>query len=161
MEINKVRDAMLEFQKNNNIKNECVTNCIIMRDYLKCLNIDDVKVKSVIVIGTRNKQRVINTGHLVIDIGNDEMIECSHDVNSYENDTYIDKLKNLFYILPNLTKNQKKEAIENTLSFKRYENLLNNGEFCVTSKVYHEQLNYIEKKCNLKFYTKKQFGEKV
>jgi len=147
---------MYDYQQKNNIKNECTTNTTIMYDYLKSIGMKDVKIKSVIVTGFRNKIPVTVMVHLVVDIGNNDLIECSYDVCIIEDAYYFDNVKNLFYVRPNLSPDVKKDIIENVLYFKKIADKINNGEFLITSsKVYHEQLNYIEKKCNLKFISKK------
>ena len=157
MDYNKVCKIMYDYQQKNNIKNECMTNTTIMYDYLKSIGIKDVKIKSVIVTGFRNKIPVIVMGHLVVDIGNDNLIECSYDVCIIEDAYYFDNVKNLFYVRPNISPDDKKKLIKDVLHFKKIADRINNGEFLIISgKTYHEQLNYIEKKCNLKFISKKK-----
>ena len=146
---------MYNFQYINNIKNECTTNTTIMYDYLKGCGMKNVKFKPIIVIGFRNKIPVIVRGHLVIDIGNDDLIECSYDVCSIEDAKYIDTLQKLFYVIPNISPDDKKKIIEDALTFQKIANNMNNGKFHIaSSKVYNEQLDYIEKKCNMKFISK-------
>lgn len=156
MDYKKVCKTMYDFQYRNNIKNECTTNATIMYDYLKCCGMKNIKVKPIIVIGFRNKIPVIVRGHVVIDIGNDDLIECSYDVSIIEDAKYIDNVKNLFYITSNISPDDKKVIIKDALAFKKIADDINNGKFHIASdKVYNEQLDYIEKKCNMKFISKK------
>jgi hypothetical protein len=151
MDVNKILEVMLEYQRINNIEKQCTTNTTIMYDILRCCGMKDVKVRPVIVIGTRNKILTIVKGHIVIDIGNDEFIECSYDVSIIEDAQYVDNIKDLIFILPNIPPDFKKEIIKSALDFQKIANDINNGEFFINSReVYHGQLNYIEKKCNIK-----------
>ena len=99
MDYKKVCKIMYEYQQKNNIKNECMTNTTIMYDYLKSIGIKDVKIKSVIVTGFRNKIPVIVRGHLVVDIGNNNLIECSYDVCIIEDAYYFDNLKTVTFVI--------------------------------------------------------------
>ena len=155
MDYKKVCKTMYDFQYRNNIKDHCTTNTTIMYDYLKCNGMKNIKFKPVIVIGFRNKIPVIGSGHLVIDIGNDVLIECSYDVFTIEDVTYIDTLQKLFYVISNISPDDKKVIIKDVLQFQKIANTMNNGKFHIASdKVYNEQLDYIEKKCNMKFVCK-------
>ena len=155
MHYKKVCKTMYDFQYRNNIKNECTTNTTIMYDYLKRNGMKNIKFKPVIVIGFRNKIPIIVRGHLVIDIGNDDLIECSYDISIIEDAKYIDNLQKLFYVISNISPDDKKVIIKDALDFQKIANNMNNGKFHIASdKVYNEQLDYIEKKCNMKFISK-------
>ena len=159
MNYKKVCKTMYDFQCRNNIKNECTTNTTIMYDYLKSCGMKDVKIKPIIVIGFRNKIPIIVRGHVVITLNDndDDLIECSYDVSTIEDAKYIDTLKKLFNVIPNISPDDKKLIIEDVLQFQKIANDINNGTFHISSNtVYNEQLDFIEKKCNMRFISKQK-----
>ena len=119
----------------------------------------DVKIKPIIVIGFRNKIPIIVRGHVVITLNDndDDLIECSYDVSTIEDAKYIDTLKKLFNVIPNISPDDKKLIIEDVLQFQKIANDMNNGTFHISSNtVYNEQLDFIEKKCNMRFISKQK-----
>ena len=153
MDYEKVCEAMLEYQYLNNVKADCTTNVTIMYDYLRACGNKNIKIKSVIVTGLNdNNEVVINRGHLVIELEDKRLLDCSYDVCRLKESYYFADVKTLFKGLPNIPNKVKKFIIEDAIFFQDLAEKMNNGKFHISNiGTYHKQLDYIEQKCNKKF----------
>ena len=119
MDYEKVCEAMLEYQYLNNVKADCTTNVTIMYDYFRACGIKNIKIKSVIVSGlNENNEIVINRGHLVIELEDKRLLDCSYDVCRLKESYYFADVKTLFKGLPNIPNKEKKLLSKMQSSFK-------------------------------------------
>lgn len=147
--INDIINLMLEYQKNNNITKECITNAIYCCDQLN-YNGYKSKVKAVIMTSINNEELSVCGGHLVIDIGNNQLIDASYETNSKPNQNYFDNINNLIAMYPSI-KNDKELlsfTIKNFMNFIKIEKDINYYYKCIVSNKehYNKQANYVEKK---------------
>lgn len=86
---------MIEYQKENNIKRECVANARYLYDNMKMYSINNVKTKAVLVYSSDDKKctGTIVSGHLVVQLDNDLILDPSYDVSSRENTHYFSNVK--------------------------------------------------------------------
>jgi hypothetical protein len=144
--------SMREYQKQNNIKKQCVTNTQYLHDIIKTHSNNNVKTKSVFVMSNNEEENtlIIVSGHLVIIIDDDTMIEPSYDIFCLKNKLYFDNFNDLINAFDD--KNDFKlnfdikQLIDNYIYFMKLSDRINNNEFIITSKQYYNELaDYIEK----------------
>tara|TARA_R110000772_G_scaffold102244_1_gene202940 strand:+ start:119 stop:565 length:447 start_codon:yes stop_codon:yes gene_type:complete len=136
--------AMREYQKNNNVKGQCVTNVMTLYDILKQNTTFEIKVKSVYVISGDNDTCFICAGHLVIEVEG-TICETSYDIYSLKDRLYFDNFKLVLDNIPSIDKETKKNVLMNYRLFKSYSDRINNGEFFIVDKTYYnKQIDFIE-----------------
>ena len=155
--IENIREAMMEYQRENNITGCCISNTQIMYDvlcseYFKELNLKPI-VKSVYTIDVEVKDSIRSKfmgGHLVLFLNDYQLLDCSYDISSKKYILYYDNFKDF------------KEQVENNkiavnclkddLYFAGIAEQMNKGNFFYTSREsYEDQIKYIEKKMGFKF----------
>lgn len=139
---------MMEYQRDNKIKNECITNVQVMYDVFKATGIN-VKAKAVIVVAdNRDGSEGLTTvaGHLVlVDPDSDFMLECSYDISTLEGLRYCHDSKEYLNILPSFVNNTyKRDTVQMHLDFITYANQINSGKFIVSDKYYDSLLAFLE-----------------
>jgi hypothetical protein len=147
--------SMMEFQKINNIKNQCVTNVQYLYDCVKMNHKSwNVKVKPVIVLSIDdNETKMLRfvSGHLILLLDNNEtIIDPSYDVFSLKNKSYFDNVKDF---LDNFDDNSKafikenlKKIICDFVDFAKLAERINNGELLICDEeFYNNQADYVEK----------------
>ena len=75
--------SMREFQKENNVKKQCVTNSQYLYDCIKHNSSKtNIKVKAVLVFSSDDDTNigVLVTGHLVVVLDDDVLIDPSYDI---------------------------------------------------------------------------------
>ena len=141
----KVVDLMREYQRENDIKNQCITNCQYLYDTIiysfKSLK-HRVKVKPVIFVSLSKQLFVI---HMVVEF-DDFIIDPSYETFSVEDREYyssIGDIKNIFkHIDGGLTH---RECIEIFLKFVNCAEQMNKYNICMVAckDFYNKQADYI------------------
>jgi len=144
--------SMREYQKENNIKKQCVTNAQFLYDTIKVNSIRNVKTKAVFVYSDNNEEdtAIIVGGHLVVELDDETIIEPSYEIFCLKNKSYFDNIKDLVNIFDNKvelkTKIDIKKLICEHIHFMKISEQMNNGELIITDKEhYNKQADYIEK----------------
>jgi YHS domain-containing protein len=149
---------MIEYQKINNIKEECITNIQILYDFIRATNPTlDVKIKAVIVGAIDNNITCCVKGHLVLDIGNEKVIDPSYEVSKFKNSYYFVNIKNYIKFLKNnYTAKEQIEIfdacgglntiIQDHITFMNFANEMNNNNFVTNPEYYNNLCNYIQEK---------------
>ena len=152
--MNDILKAMHKFQKENNINNQCITNCVYLKDQLSINQYGNVKSKAFFVVGynvEQNKQ-ILCHGHVALVHGND-IIEPSYEIYKLKNRKYFDSFKGLkmHNKIPELSD---KQVVSNTLkshqSFIEIANTINRGVFYVEQDYYNQQADFVEEKLKSK-----------
>ena len=146
--IPKIFELMNRFQEENNITGACVSNCQYLYDTLK--KVYNVKVQAVIVSNLKTK--VVCSGHVVLVIDNDILIDPSYQYNSINGEdlVYYPSWKHFNEIAVLMTNVQKKQSLKDWIYFQKIADRINAGELVVHhddnyKDVYHKQADYIEK----------------
>lgn len=155
--IENIREAMMDFQKINNITGCCISNSQIMYDvlcsqYFKELNLKPI-VKSVYTVDVEVKNTITSKfsgGHIVIVLGDDNILDCSYDISSKKYILYYDTFKKFKQEVEN--NKIAVNCLKDDLYFAGIAKQMNNGEFFYTDKEsYENQIKYIEKRIGFKF----------
>jgi hypothetical protein len=152
--------SMRKFQKNNNIKKQCLTNTQYLYDIIKSNNINNVKVKAVFALSNNydTDTSVFVGGHLILVLDNDVIIDPSYDIFSLKNISYFYNIKDLINTTnTTLSVNNKnklktiyRELMCNHCRFIKLAERINNGELIITDKIhYNNQADYIENIYNI------------
>ena len=154
MKIDNIILSMMEFQKENNIKKECVTNTQYLYDIIKMNSSNNVKAKAVLVFAHYIDENGIPTwisigGHLVVQIDDNKTVfDPSYDIFCLENKSYFDNIKDFMdfvTIYGNKNFINIKKLILEHIQFIKIANRINNGEFrCHDIQFYNNQADYIE-----------------
>lgn len=144
--------SMREYQKENNIKKQCVTNAQYLYDTIKMNSNSNVKTKAVFVFSNNNEEdtAIFVGGHLIVILDDETIIEPSYDIFCLKNISYFDNIKDLVNIFDDkVCLNSKidiKKLIYDHIHFMKISDQINNGEFIITDKKhYNKQADYIEK----------------
>ena len=160
--INQVHNTMREYQKENNIKGNCMTNCLYLSDIIKNIvknNGLDICVKTipVYVLSTNSEEAtgMFVGGHVIISIDDDTFIEPSYEVYCLKNREYFTNINDLVNRFDDKVKLSQrfdfKTLISQHIEFIEIANKINNGEFMINDmEYYNKQGDYVEKKCGLK-----------
>lgn len=144
--ISKVCKAMREYQKVNNIKEQCMTNTQFLYDTIKSSfpNVD-VKAKAVICCNIHDHITIKHTIHLMI-IADGKYYEPSYELYALK-PRYFTSIKSLLEnFKPNdLIKDNLKEILPPFMRFIELEKKINDGGLLICdSDFYHKQANYIQ-----------------
>jgi len=145
----KVYRAMLTYQKENNITQRCITNALYFKD---CLNANgqEATVRAVLARWINQEQQGYQICvHMVVDIGNNRLIDPSYEITSLKGVEYLEKI-HLAY--PKELMNcptqglTQRECIEKFLEFLAIAKRINGGENLSTGlEYYHAQADYVER----------------
>ena len=146
--------SMREFQKQNCITKQCVTNTQFLYDCIT-MSIRNSNVKVKAVLGFSNDD-VTDTcvfvgGHLVLILDDNEtVIDPSYDIFRLKNISYYDNIKDLIDIFKDKSELKKRFDLKKMLSehiqFMKLAEQINNGEFIIYyEQFYNNQADYIEK----------------
>jgi len=144
-----ILDAMMKYQKENNITRECVTNVQFLYRIVKT-NFPELSVKAIPIIyfndfrtqsGDFNDIR-IQAGHLVLEIEGMGFIECSYDMlDRLKTSTVYKTVKECVENEPFFAnKEAKKMLIEKVLYFQKIANDMNEGETMINDFNYFAKL---------------------
>ncbi len=145
--ISKIVLLMREYQKQNNIKNNCSTNTQYLYDCIKQNFINaNVKACAVIVISTENDITTCVAGHLVILLDNTIIIDPSYDVYKKINKSYCNNVKDFIELYSGgMEKLFIKEVCTKYIYFMSLADSINKGKILINDKTYYnEQADYIE-----------------
>ena len=94
--------SMREFQKQNNIKKQCITNTQYLYDNIT-MNSVNVKAKPVFVFSHDDEEGTATFvgGHLLVILDDGTMIEPSYDIFCLKNKSYFDNIKDLMDVFDN------------------------------------------------------------
>lgn len=148
--IRDIINVMLEFQKSNNVKGECLANVSYLYSSIKAsfpaLN---PVVKSVIVYGfNEDGNDGLISGHVIIQIG-DLLYDPSYEVISLKDKLYFETLTDMKSILNFDTcedgNQMMKWSIEKMIKFHKFADEINYGEYLITDKVYlNNMADYVD-----------------
>jgi len=143
--------SMRKYQKENDIKRECVTNAQYLYDIIKINSNSDVKTKAVYVFSHNEEDNtlVYLGGHIVVILNNNLVIEPSNDVFCLKNVSYFDNFKDFINIFDDKvllkSKVNIKKLIDDHIVFTKLSDKINNGELIICDKIhYNKQADYIE-----------------
>lgn len=149
-------DAMLTYQRENKITNQCVTNALFYKD---CLNANGHKAKAKAVIARWvDEEYKINrlVIHMVVDIGDGHIIDPSYEI-TIKNAEYNDKICALPKELIHHT-GLLKDTITKFIEFhSTAERINNNGCLVSNLEYYNLQADYVEKILKEKIWVKRIF----
>jgi hypothetical protein len=144
--------SMREFQKENNIRKQCLTNSQYLYDIIKMNSSSNVKTKAVLVFSADDVADVCTFvgGHLVVVLDDETVIDPSYDIFCLKNKSYFDNIKDFMDIFADKvelkTRVDVKKIVSEHISFMKFAEQINNGEHVITeNKFYNEQADYIEK----------------
>ena len=140
---------MKYYQKNNNIKGQCITNSQYLYDYIK-QNYPNKKItaKPVIVVCNNDIENysacII---HMVVyDEETKTIYEPSHELDSLPNTYYFDSIHSIRKSVRNLPKKSMLYVIPQFLEFVTLAERINNGDLVISNKeLYDKQADFIEK----------------
>lgn len=142
---------MHEYQKQNNIEKQCITNSQYLFDSIKAsFPTLEVKVRAIMAyqcvdINCVFQQRIII--HMCVDIGNGKLYDPSYEIGALPDIDYI--AYNIIPFLKSLidngsTKEQVKELVSQYVKFMKIAEKMNAGIPLVEKKYYHAQADYVE-----------------
>lgn len=144
--------SMREYQKENNIEKQCVTNVQYLYDLIKLSSTSDIKTKPVFVFSINYEEgtAIFVGGHLVLELDDGTIIDPSYDIFCLKNKSYFDNFSDFINSFDDKnilkTRIDIKKLVKDHLDFKKLSNQINNGNFIITEKEhYKKQGNYIEK----------------
>jgi hypothetical protein len=89
-----IGNHMMTYQKNNNVTRECIMNSLLFIHLMKENNCETLKPHSVIVLGKKDGEPQIVSGHIVVRNEVDKSItECSYEIASLTDRQYFDNIK--------------------------------------------------------------------
>lgn len=164
----KLIDTMYDYQRKNNIRNQCTINCVILSDHLTALNIPhklvigfvkcniaakdgNIITKPIIEIENENEVRPAVNIHCWIKLFNGEVIDPSWDMHSLKVKSYYDSVVNLmkdedmkehFTIFPKNYKIVLSYFIEFSKSTKHF---YKSGKINKDAKYYNNFMDYYKK----------------
>lgn len=148
MNVERLINLMLEYQKIHEIKQECITNSQYLYSSLNKSGLN-VKVEPVIVIGKRGFNTIIVNHMVVIMYANKDIkiLDASYDVIILQDKKYIHNINDF---MKNFKDDLSKEGIRYTLSnhinFVNHAKKINSGKTLICDKNhYNNQADYIEK----------------
>lgn len=149
--VNDIIELMWEYQKNNNIIKECITNAIFLCDQLNN-NGFQAKVKAVIMTSVTENTFEVFGGHLVIDMGDDKLIDPSYETNFKENQNYFDNINTLLLAIPELKikKELIADIVKHFINFVKIANDINIDNKLLISNIeyYNKQSDYVQMMIN-------------
>lgn len=147
--------SMRQYQKENGIEKQCITNTQYLYDFIMTNSTSDVKVKAVLVIGEREEGVLcLVSGHLVVILDDELVIDPSYDVSSLKNRRYFDNVNDFLKCISDVDRTKfpvdVKTIIESQLKFMKYAKKMNNGDCLVVDEdFYNKQADYIVEKYSL------------
>ena len=153
--------SMREFQKNNNIKNQCLTNAQYLYDALTENKVkNDVKVQACFVISLDRDVYIVG-GHVVVMLDN-VVLDPSFDVHSLNNKTYFENVNDFMKALNKLKTDGVninelktdgivgvKGVVSHHVQFVKYAEQMNRGVQVITERTfYDDQADHIERLYN-------------
>ena len=150
------KELLRKYQKDNNIKGQCITNCQILFDLynnnIKPLIDLEIKVKAVMVACNFEDLQAtgIVQGHLILDLDG-ELIEPSYEIFIFPKPIYFDNIKRFNDCVKWNEATSKEEEIQNKkdtfskfLDFKKLADEMNEGKFTIVDlEYYNNAIDYL------------------
>jgi hypothetical protein len=138
---------MYEYQKNNNITNMCITNCVYLRDSL-IVNGFSAKVKPVIALYDNPIEKIyVVCIHMVIEC-NGHILDPSYEIHN-TNAEYFDTLGDVLPVFKGNIHSRglnKRELVDGFIRFIDFAKRINQGELLIVDKEYYDsQADYLDK----------------
>ena len=141
---------MLDFQKEHNITNQCVSNSVFLRDFLKSRGLN-AKVKAVFSEHfVEEEKRMVLTCHMVVEIEEQKLVDASYDIFRY-NATYMDNISTIMKRLKTTMNSDiikeglsMKEVVSRFIEFIKDAEKINNNEKSFVNEYMIKQLKYIK-----------------
>jgi hypothetical protein len=140
-------NSMREYQKIHGIKGQCMTNVQYLFDCFKENKGFSAKAKAVIAVSTDETAMTteIITGHLVIVLNDNLLLEPSYEIYSKKKIKYFYNIKHFKSAIAKKSIDLK-ICISNHIVFIKLAERINNGELMINDKTfYDDQADYIEK----------------
>jgi hypothetical protein len=138
----KILETMHQYQKDNSIKNECITNAQFFYD---CMNSSGIpaKAKAVITVHSNGDDNVV-TSHICIQLEDGTLIDPSYDIHSSDAN-YYESLASIRKTIMGISNGlNAREFITNWLKFLEYEKIINSGVCLVSNRdYYNKQADYV------------------
>ena len=132
---------MLNYQKENNIKGNCITNVQYLYDQINKNCENKVKARAVIVYNV--EKNILCHGHLVLEYEDGTFIEPSYELVKLNNNKYFTTIHDLNFKKRNKT--LQKKILNEHILFCKYAERINQGEILINDKKYYEdQADYVE-----------------
>lgn len=132
------------YQEKNNVKNDCLTNTIVLYDICRALSLD---VKAVNKVVAFEKSEILCVGHILVNVEGKDF-ECSYDMSEDyrgEEPIYLNELPKEI--------NDKDKCYE---KFKEFAKDINNGKFLIANKTnYDNQMELLAKVLKFQLIKKK------
>lgn len=149
--MNRILSHMHQFQKDNEITKECITNVQYYYDIMNTKGFN-VKAKPVVALYSKlngNEHTTITVIHMVIEYENGIILDPSYEISSIKNCQYCDSIKVLIELLSTyptpLTKEYIASILTQFIKFKKIADDINLDKFIICNKdFYHNQHAYIE-----------------
>lgn len=148
--------AMREYQKQNNIEKQCITNVQFVFDMIKKMElIGDVKAQAAIIISPSETRMI--AGHVTLLLEDGSIVEPSYDMFRLKDAMYFSNIKEFLSQVENKededAKLKMKEILHMHLMFIKIAEQMNNGEFVISNdeSFYINQMDHIEKMFSMFF----------
>ena len=140
---------MLDFQKEHNIRNECVSNSVFLRDFLKSRGLT-AKVKAVFSEHfVEEEKRMVLTCHMVVEVEEQKVVDPSYDICRYDA-IYMDNISVVMERLKKGNPNAKleglsvREVVSRFIEFIKDAEDINNSKKTICNEYMIKQLKYIK-----------------
>jgi hypothetical protein len=148
--INNIGGIILKYQKENNIKSECITNCQFMYDIINRYGGSNIKFKPVFVYSKESREigcdGTLCVRHLVLEFtinGKTRTIDPSYEIISMEDPAYCDNIKDFVSFVKTSKTLNIKLMIKRFLKFVDVANQLNNDCIYKNDKYYKELEDHV------------------
>jgi len=139
-DIFRISDMMIEYQKQNDVKNQCITNCVYLMDTINSsFRSKILKLKAVYACWFQtDKNAFISCRHMVLEVvGTKIRVDPSYDVIKNE-PTYFENIKEYKDSIGNDKRCNFKKVCEDWIQFIKIADGFNDD------KIYQSQVSYIE-----------------
>ena len=142
--IDTIVNDMYAYQKKNDIKGKCLTNCQTLLDISRSLGVNEMKSCACICVAYCGAEKLIFKKHIILLLSNGAVYDPSYEVYSLENKMYYHT-----YVSYNQVENPpfEKDDISGFIEFIGISNQMNNGDFKLLQgkelDYYNNQFNYI------------------
>lgn len=138
---------MRQYQKENGIEKNCATNVQLLYDMIETNQFCKAKVKAVLVF-SEDKNDIVATSYLVIELYDGTVIDPSYDTYSLKNAKHFDNFKDFMDIINGKPEIKDKIDINKIISLhvdyvKISEQLSKNGYVTNLAEYYDDQLDYV------------------
>tara|TARA_Y100000590_G_scaffold470766_1_gene669748 strand:- start:30053 stop:30529 length:477 start_codon:yes stop_codon:yes gene_type:complete len=145
--LRKVIKLMHQYQKNHNIKSECIVNAKYLYDKIKSSQIGRMPIKVMAVICVSRAERpVVTSGHLVLSYNNDinEIIDPSYEVYSFKNKEYYATIEDFMNNMPPYIDSIAEYVIKKHIKFLDIAKKINEGSLMIHDyEYYNQQADYV------------------